>query len=159
MKVYRDSLLNMKQSWWSLLLGRGTTQGILPNIKCWMIMSMNCSSPPGLSTTDRCSVIYDWVLERWASVPVDPYPWDNYSILATCGKGTGHHHFLWDTVGTIFFATNIEKKPFTKSKFHLFCRNHVFFLSPGELTHCSKQVVHTLGCVVYVSIIICWHGE
>ena len=28
MKVYRDSLLNMKQSWWSLLLGRGTTQVI-----------------------------------------------------------------------------------------------------------------------------------
>ena len=28
MKVYRDSILNMKQSWWSLLLGRGTTQPI-----------------------------------------------------------------------------------------------------------------------------------
>ena len=28
MKVYRDCLLNMKQSWWSLLLGRGTTQPI-----------------------------------------------------------------------------------------------------------------------------------
>ncbi len=28
MKVYRDSLLNMKQSWWSLLLERGTTQCI-----------------------------------------------------------------------------------------------------------------------------------
>ena len=28
MKVYKDSLLKMWQSWWWLLLGRGTTQGI-----------------------------------------------------------------------------------------------------------------------------------
>ena len=54
MKVYRNPLLNMKQSWWSLLLGRGTTQSILAKLDSFTFLKVSPHSylPPFSST--RC---------------------------------------------------------------------------------------------------------
>ena len=94
MKVYRDSLLNMKQSWWSLLLGRGTTQSLFVSVYifttcvCVSVLVFHIVRSQNAATV----VVFLWISQTIATFDVSKSKIDHFWSLL--------HFFSW----TVFFV-------------------------------------------------------